>query len=610
MSNVRDFHFGRGDFAWCLSLGFLSLVLYSQTLGFNFVAFDDNRILNLHPARYNETSLSNSLRQIFIEDLPREEPLVVRDISWALDARLFGFHNAKGYHRTNILLNALVVGLLFIFLRRSGLSSALAGGTSLAFALAPIHVEPVAWVMGRKDLLAATFMLLALLAQHRELSSDDRKKRVIAYVLVFVCLVLALGSKISALSLWLVLLIHRLCFPYLVGERFPTEGRDWRNDLRRALPPAIPHLAVSVLVFSWYRSSLSEYGVIEQGGPGPFDPAHLWNMMRFLPLVAGQYLTHLFVPSELSAYYSWPHVAIPLTWAEVVTAWALAIGIIGGVLVCLVRRRDLVFYPLMTLGLLAPYSGFFYVGFWHADRYFYLASAGVLALSALLLRDLVSRMPGLRVPIGLLVGSFYLMSGVQSFTGQARWRDNETLWRYEVSRDESSLMAWRALAMHYMLLTTAVSHEVGRPIALMSKDIIHQGLARHAELGLQPTDYTTPEEHQFAQLHYLLGGAETVLGAPPEVRVDHYRRSFEARRDRQTALALSGALAEKAHALPLDEQRTEIEESFNYFLEFMSLSNDDPLARTESQQLLESNFGTRYPYLATRVAQAKQTYFP
>ena len=97
----------RRDAAWLLGLVIGSLFLYAQSLDFSFVHFDDQTILTDHPDRYDETSFTKSARTIFLTDFPREEPLVVRDLSWALDARLFGFSNARAYHRTNIILNAL-----------------------------------------------------------------------------------------------------------------------------------------------------------------------------------------------------------------------------------------------------------------------------------------------------------------------------------------------------------------------------------------------------------------------------------------------------------------------------------------------------------------------
>ena len=586
-----------------------SLFLYAQSLDFDFVHFDDQTILTDHPNRYDETSLTKSARAIFLTDFPREEPLVIRDLSWALDARLFGFSNAEAYHRTNILLNALVVGLLFLLLRRSGLSGKLAGGVALVFALLPIHVEVVSWVMGRKDLLVAIFVLLGLLAQHSELESRTPRSKAFAYGLTLLCLALALGSKISAISFWLVLGAHRFFHPYLTGQRGPTESLQWRRDAIRTLPALVPHIMLSFVVFSWYHGRLSEFGIILQGGPAALGAEHLINIASFLPLIAGEYLHHLFLPSELSSFYRWPHVAIPLTRLQEFASLLWALGICSAIVYCLRRRRDLAFYPLMSLGLMAPYTGVFYVGFWYADRYLYLASAGLLCVVAILLGEILTRMPNLRLPALSVVALFALTGAFQVWQGQTHWRNNEALWTYEMSREEPALLAFQALARHYAKQAEIAPAENRRDLALHSKAVIARGLQRHAALGLESTTYPIPERVQLARLHALAGRADAIPGAPPMMRAAHYRLAFDTAPERLSAILLSGALFEAAQAMPESEGRPLVEESFDYFLAFVALSSSDPSQRRASQILLETNYGSRFPYLEARIAEAKRIHF-
>ena len=109
----------------CL-LGVAAFLLYAPTIGFGFDGFDTPSILLKHANLYDETSFFSSLNHILYEHFPREEPLILRDISWALDARIFGFKNPLGYHLGNVLLNALNVALVFVYLwvltRRYGLA--------------------------------------------------------------------------------------------------------------------------------------------------------------------------------------------------------------------------------------------------------------------------------------------------------------------------------------------------------------------------------------------------------------------------------------------------------------------------------------------------------
>jgi hypothetical protein len=326
-----------------------SLGFYARTTTFSFVDHDDLRILQAHPNLYDAGSLLASLREIFFGYFPREEPLLVRDVSWAIDARLFGFENPFGYHLGNVVLNALVVGLVFLLFRRLLASRTLAALLSLAFALLPIHVEPVAWVMGRKDLLVAFFMALGLLLQSHELTEDrDRGgRRWLWWGGTLLCCALALGSKISAIAFPLVLGLHRLFHPYLEGRRDPGTAFEWPDALRRSVPPLLPHLALAIGAFVWYRGILADYGVIENSGPGPLSGEHLRHVFGFLPLIAAEYLRSVFAPGELSTYYRWPHVAIPLGPGERIASALWALGLLGGLVFLMRRRRDLAFFAQM-----------------------------------------------------------------------------------------------------------------------------------------------------------------------------------------------------------------------------------------------------------------------
>ena len=150
---------------------FLAAVLvYASTLGHDFV-WDDRTILLAHEdlgdwSRVTETLTSNFFQESQERgDFDYWRPLVV--LSHMLETSLFG-RSAWGFHLVNVLLHAtasmLVVGLALLWFER-GRSTALLAG--LLFAVHPVHVEVVAWVSGRSDLLLGLFLLLALVADRR-----------------------------------------------------------------------------------------------------------------------------------------------------------------------------------------------------------------------------------------------------------------------------------------------------------------------------------------------------------------------------------------------------------------------------------------------------------
>src|ERR1039458_6577835 len=132
--------------------------MYLPSVRYGFVHYDDVRILLNHPELYGQTNFYADLRAIFVTSFPREEPLLLRDVSWALDSRIFGFGNAFGYHLGNVLLHGMVVAMMFAFLLGTTRRYGFALAVSIAWLALAIHTEPVAWIMGSKYILSALFM--------------------------------------------------------------------------------------------------------------------------------------------------------------------------------------------------------------------------------------------------------------------------------------------------------------------------------------------------------------------------------------------------------------------------------------------------------------------
>src|ERR1043166_5808456 len=113
---VADFGFRHRNLFTALFLALAAWLLYLPSIRYGFVYYDDIRILKDHPELYGQAHFSDNLRAIFLTCFPREEPLLLRDLSWALDSRIFGFGNPLGYHLGNVLLHGIVVALVFGFL--------------------------------------------------------------------------------------------------------------------------------------------------------------------------------------------------------------------------------------------------------------------------------------------------------------------------------------------------------------------------------------------------------------------------------------------------------------------------------------------------------------
>ena len=137
-----------------LGLALISLAVFGQTIRYNFVNFDDD--LYVYDARAIMAGLTTKgIAAAFATPHARNwHPLTT--ISHMLDCQLYGL-NAGGHHATNMLLHTLAVLLLFRVLQQMTSSIWKSSLVAALFAVHPLHVESVAWVSERKDVLSAVF---------------------------------------------------------------------------------------------------------------------------------------------------------------------------------------------------------------------------------------------------------------------------------------------------------------------------------------------------------------------------------------------------------------------------------------------------------------------
>jgi len=423
-------------------------ILYSPSLKYDFIYFDDVRILRDHPELYGQKTLAADLKAIFVTSYPREEPLLVRDVTWAIDSRLFGFGNPFGYHLGNVLLHGVVVALLFAFLLDTTKRYRFALATAALYLLLAAHVETVVWIMGRKDILSALFMLLALFAQTRRLEVKNLAAQSAWYIAVLLFLLAGLLSKISVLTFPAVLFLHALFLPHLRGEQSPGAPVPWRRVLREGLL-VLPALAISSITFVWYQRILAQMGIFDRGYTA-HGLSHFWNLFMVNPLVFWTYLRQLLLPVHLTVFYTWPDLksTYPIWQILVALGTTAALGWTGVRLLC--RRKDLFFFFGTGLVLMIPYLNLIYIGIWVAERYVYFTSFCLIAiLVSLAEKTRLSSKTGLG--LAALIGGIILLANnfFQTIWYQTQWRNAESLWQYHVALPHPDPRAYENLAAYY-----------------------------------------------------------------------------------------------------------------------------------------------------------------
>lgn len=333
-----------------------ALLVYAGALGNEF-AFDDVAVIPGDPRIVNARIMELFTRPYWINTaLGLYRPFT--SLTFALDWFASG-GSAAWFHFTNIvwhiLASVLAYALLSKFFRPV---AALAGG--LIFALHPVHVEAVANVVGRSELMAATFYFAACLAwSTRALSSLTRA------LLAALCFTFALFAKESAITLPAVLLLI---------DAVQSDSR--LTNLWRRWPEYVPLVLVAI-VFVVIR-----WNVVGGIGPASVDPSlDLATTMPLRLLTALQawpvYVKLLFFPRTLLADYG-PRILMPLTgWTPMATiGLTIVVASLIGSVVALVRGErlwalGLLWFPITIL----PVSNFFFpIGVVVAERTLYLPS--------------------------------------------------------------------------------------------------------------------------------------------------------------------------------------------------------------------------------------------
>ena len=429
------------------AIAFLTFLVYLPALRNNFVNWDDSFYVFENPF-IRSIDLSFFRWAFFSFHAANWHPLTW--ISHALDYAVWGL-DPMGHHLTNNLLHAVntfVVVLLVVRLVETAVvnSSAsadppgtgdsrftlenprftliAAGTTGLLFGLHPLHVESVAWVAERKDLLCALFYLLSIMMYVRYRSH----KTYMTYFLTLAFFILALLSKPMAVSLPVVLLIL---------DWYPFEKIRSLRTLLNALLEKLPFIALSV------GSSILTILAQKAGAAMTFNTyVPLWArlLVSFKALVA--YLWKMVFPLHLMPFYQYPLQRE--LWSSEYLIAAVAVAGVTVYLLALPRKRKLWpaawGYYVVTL---LPVLGIVQVGGQAmADRYTYLPSLAPFLIAGVLASQLyIKGMPPGKWKLVRQTGS--ALAGVAVVVSLACvtvlqisiWRNDLSLWTYLIEHE-------------------------------------------------------------------------------------------------------------------------------------------------------------------------------
>lgn len=460
-----------------LSLAILTFIAFWGVWDFAFLTYDDN--VYVVGNEHVETGLSGENLRWALTTGHAANWHPVTWISHQLDAQLFG-DDAGGHHVTSLLLHILNTLLVYVVLLAGTGRRGVAWCVAALFGLHPIHVESVAWVAERKDVLSTSFWMACMLAHTLWVQRRDPRWRMASWGL----LALGLATKPMLVT---------LPFALLLWDRWP---------LARAVPGG--HLVREKWPMFLLAAGSSAITMRVQGAGGAMDLAEAIPLAERLANAAVspvRYLGKLVWPTDLVFFYPHPSLTEGMPgWSAIQVVGSLALlAVVSALLVREARRGrpgPLVGW-LWFLGTLVPVLGIVQVGGQAmANRYAYIPTLGVFVAGVLLAARLLRDAPTLAraLAAGLALACLW---GTRMEV--PHWRDSFAAYERAIAVDDRNWLAHNNLG------------------AMVDEDLTR---ARHhygAALRARPT---------YVQAMFNLGSA-LLFARETEEAIPHFQRALD-----------------------------------------------------------------------------------
>jgi len=477
-------------------------IVFFQARHFEFVNWDDPQYITENPNVQDGLTWQSVWWALTTGYTPYWHP--VTWLSHLVDVQFFGF-DAGAHHLVNAVIHVLNSVLLFHWMGRLTGRAGAAAVVAAVFAVHPLHVESVAWISERKDVLSTFFVLLTLqayvvYAKHGKPSW---------YIGALGSFVFALMSKPMVVTLPLVLLLLDF-WPLCRLESTGKWSAAWR---RIVFLEKLPFLAAAVAISIVTLTIQLQVGAV---APLAALPIHLRVSNALVSYVA--YLRMSVWPMNLAAFYP---LHPPSLWIVV----GAALGLLTVSAVAILWRHR---YPSLFVGwfwyliTLAPVIGFVQAGEQAlADRFMYLPLIGLLMIVTWIIAGLLGNWPA-----GRRVAQLTAVIGVVLYTMLARaqaeiWADSISLWRHALSVTSGNYKAHEklgeALREHGQLDEAAASFRMALAVAPPGSPLYAAIIRNHLGLVLiqqgKTDDAIVELEHavrlnpKFTEAHLNLGNA-------------------------------------------------------------------------------------------------------
>jgi tetratricopeptide (TPR) repeat protein len=481
------------------ALAVSALLVFWQVRNFDFVNCDDTIYVYENPHVLNGLTAANVIWAFTTGFAEFWHPLTW--LSLMLDCQLFGA-NAGGIHLVNLLFHIANTLLLFMVLKKMTGALWQSAFVAALFALHPLHVESVAWIAERKDVLSTFFWILAMWAYLRYVKQPN----IIRYLLTLLIFALGLMAKPMLVT---------LPFVFLLLDYWPLERKISRRLLAEKIPFIVLSIASSVIAFLTQQSSRLVTSFAQ-------FPLKFRISNAFISYM--KYIEKLFRPSRLAVFYPHPYETVSVSYVVISVILLLAVTIF--IIRFAKLHRYLVTGWFWYLGTLIPVIGIVQVGSQaYADRYTYVPYIGLFLMLAWGLPQILSKLIYRKIVLGLSMIIVLATLGICAHRQANYWKNSFTLFSHTIEVTQNNWLAYSNLGNAYARLgrgTEAIDAykqtiKINPDLATVHYNLgnVYSKLARYPE-AINAYKQAIKIKPDLVEAHYNLGNACYALGRYPE----------------------------------------------------------------------------------------------
>jgi tetratricopeptide (TPR) repeat protein len=440
----------------CLLLSLVTFAVYWPVIGCKFINYDDPRYITSNPHVQQGLTRESVLWSFNIGYASNWHPLSW--LSHMLDVELFG-PGPAGPHLVNLILHVANTVLLFLVLRGLTFAHWRSAFVAALFALHPLHVESVAWISERKDVLSTLFFMLTLLCYAKAVTSgrwqvartQTEPSAIMSpfYWLALLFFALGLMSKPMLVTLpFVLLLLDYWPLGRMPDLTFPAAKPGFLN----VQLSAVLRLAREKIPFFVLGAISCAITFVAQKSNGTMSSlAHIPAGARVENafISYARYLGKMFWPTDLAVVYPLPG------------QWPVAYGVLAMVLVTGLCLAALWFgrkWPFVLtgwfwfLGTLVPVIGLVQVGIQSlADRYTYVPSVGIFIVLAWGGGAVLARWQWPRTMIGIAALLILGACAIRTANQLHYWQNTERLFQHTIAVTKDNWMAYNVLGSYRVL---------------------------------------------------------------------------------------------------------------------------------------------------------------